>query len=63
MFAPPAQGDGVHLTVQQQNQDSSIDHALARRGETVALSWRREHVVRLARVDVQDSGDNAEESA
>ena len=56
-------GDGVHLTVQQQNQDSSIDHALARRGETVALSWRREHVVRLARVDVQDSGDNAEESA
>ena len=40
-------GDGVHLTVQQQNEESSIDHALARRGERVVLTWRREHVVRL----------------
>jgi putative spermidine/putrescine transport system ATP-binding protein len=40
-------GDGVHLTVLQQNRESSVDHALARRGETVRLTWRREHVVRL----------------
>jgi len=54
-------GDGVHLTVQQQNRESSIDHALARRGETVVLGWAREHVVRLDRASVRVSGDNAEE--
>jgi putative spermidine/putrescine transport system ATP-binding protein len=54
-------GDGVRLTVQQQNQQSSIDHALARRGETVVLTWRREHLVRLGRAAEQDSGDKEEE--
>jgi putative spermidine/putrescine transport system ATP-binding protein len=58
-------GDGVHLTVQQQNEESSIDHALARRGERVVLTWRREHVVRLeggAEPRTRDgSGHNAEE--
>jgi putative spermidine/putrescine transport system ATP-binding protein len=57
-------GDGVHLTVQQQNEESSIDHALARRGERVVLTWRREHVVRLdgAGPPAGDgSGHNAEE--
>ncbi len=46
-------GDGVRITVLQQNLESSLDHALARRGETVQLSWRREHVVRLG-----DGGDS-----
>jgi putative spermidine/putrescine transport system ATP-binding protein len=40
-------GDGVRITVLQQNQESSLDHALSRRGEQVVLTWRREHVVRL----------------
>ncbi len=53
--------DGVRLTVQQQNRESSIDHALARRGEPVVLSWRREHIVRLGRADQDGSEDNAEE--
>jgi len=54
-------GDEVYLTVQQQNRESSIDFALARRGEPVVLGWKREHVVRLGRTPVQVSGDNAEE--
>ena len=54
-------GDGVHLTVQQQNRESSIDHALGRRGERVVLGWRRDHVVRLGGASEQVSGDNAEE--
>jgi putative spermidine/putrescine transport system ATP-binding protein len=57
-------GDGVHLTVQQQNEESSIDHALARRGERVVLTWRREHVVRLdggGPPTGDGSGHNAEE--
>jgi putative spermidine/putrescine transport system ATP-binding protein len=57
-------GDGVHLTVQQQNEESSIDHALSRRGERVVLTWRREHVVRLDGVEPptgDGSGHNAEE--
>jgi putative spermidine/putrescine transport system ATP-binding protein len=40
-------GDVVRITVLQQNQENSVDHVLARRGERVTLSWRREHVVRL----------------
>jgi putative spermidine/putrescine transport system ATP-binding protein len=40
-------GDGVRITVLQQNQETTVDHALARRGEDVVLTWRREHVVRL----------------
>jgi putative spermidine/putrescine transport system ATP-binding protein len=39
---------GPTLTVQQQNVDSSLDHALAHRGQHVRLSWPREHVVRLS---------------
>jgi putative spermidine/putrescine transport system ATP-binding protein len=38
---------GGHLTVLQQNLESSIDHALAYRGEEVILTWQREHVVTL----------------
>ncbi len=40
-------GNDVRLTVQQQNRESSLEHALARRGETVELEWSREHLVRL----------------
>ncbi len=47
-------GDGVRITVLQQNQETTVDHVLARRGETVVLTWRREHVVRLG--DQQDTG-------
>ena len=56
-----AKANGVHLTVQQQNRESSIDHALGRRGERVVLGWRRDHVVRLGGASEQVSGDNAEE--
>ncbi len=35
------------LSVMQQNRESSHDHALARRGEPVLLSWQRNHVVDL----------------
>ncbi len=38
---------GGHLTVLQQNLESSIDHALAQRGEDVVLTWQRTHVVTL----------------
>lgn len=47
-------GDGVRITVLQQNQETTVDHVLARRGETVVLTWRREHVLRLG--DQQDTG-------
>jgi putative spermidine/putrescine transport system ATP-binding protein len=47
-------GHGVRITVLQQNQETTVDHVLARRGETVVLTWRREHVVRLA--DPHDTG-------
>ncbi len=40
---PPAR-----LSVMQQNLESSLDHALARRGERVQLSWQRSHVVTLS---------------
>ncbi|NUS51185.1 MAG: ABC transporter ATP-binding protein, partial [Nocardioidaceae bacterium] len=35
------------LTVVQQNLESSLTHALARRGEPVTLTWQRDHVVPL----------------
>jgi len=38
---------GGHLTVLQQNLESSVDHALAYRGEDVHLTWQRAHVVTL----------------
>jgi putative spermidine/putrescine transport system ATP-binding protein len=38
---------GARLSVMQQNLESSLDHALARRGEKVRLSWDRQHVVHL----------------
>jgi putative spermidine/putrescine transport system ATP-binding protein len=38
---------GGHLTVLQQNLESSIDHALAYRGEDVLLTWQRANVVTL----------------
>ena len=40
---------GGQLTVLQQNLDSSLDHALANRGEPVLLTWQRSHVVALTR--------------
>jgi putative spermidine/putrescine transport system ATP-binding protein len=39
---------GGRLSVMQQNLESSLDHALARRGERVLLTWQRAHVVALA---------------
>jgi len=39
----------TRLSVMQQNLESSLDHALARRGEKVRLSWDRAHVVHLGR--------------
>ena len=51
-------GGGVHLTVQEQNQESSVDRALARRGESVLLTWRPEHVVRLGSAAVAQEGDH-----
>ena len=47
-------GGGVHLTVQEQNQESTADRALARRGESVLLTWRPEHVVRLGSASAQE---------
>ncbi|MEO5708387.1 MAG: ABC transporter ATP-binding protein [Nocardioidaceae bacterium] len=38
---------GGRLTVLQQNLESSLTHALGRRGEPVTLSWQRAHVVSL----------------
>jgi putative spermidine/putrescine transport system ATP-binding protein len=52
-------GDGVRITVLQQNQESFVDHALSRRGERVLLTWRREHVVRLG--NPHDQGETTEE--
>ncbi len=40
---------GGQLTVLQQNLESSIDHALAHRGQPVLLTWQRTHVVALTR--------------
>jgi putative spermidine/putrescine transport system ATP-binding protein len=40
---------GGRLTVLQQNLESSIDHALAHRGQPVLLTWQRTHVVALTR--------------
>jgi putative spermidine/putrescine transport system ATP-binding protein len=39
--------DAVRLTAMQQNSESSLDHALSRRGERVTLSWQRAHMVDL----------------
>ena len=39
---------GATLTVAHQNTDRSIDAALERRQQRVALSWRRDHLVSLA---------------
>lgn len=39
---------GATLTVAHQNTDRSIDAALERRQQRVALSWRRDHLVALA---------------
>jgi putative spermidine/putrescine transport system ATP-binding protein len=40
---------GPTLTVSHQNADRSIDAALERRQQRVALSWRRDHLVALGR--------------
>lgn len=53
-------GEGVHLTVQEQNQRSSVDHALARRGETVLLSFLPEHVVSLGSAGSAQERDQQE---
>jgi putative spermidine/putrescine transport system ATP-binding protein len=57
---------GSRLTVLQQNRESSIDHALAHRGEDVILSWQRGHVVTLGGPEeaTKASGDpSTEENA
>jgi len=38
---------GGRLTVLQQNLESSLTHALERRGAPVTLSWQRTHIVAL----------------
>jgi putative spermidine/putrescine transport system ATP-binding protein len=38
----------ARLSVMQQNLESSLDHALARREQRVLLSWQRAHLVDLA---------------
>jgi putative spermidine/putrescine transport system ATP-binding protein len=53
-------GDGVRITVLQQNRETTVDQVLAHRGETVVLTWRREHVVRLG--DQQDPDPGEQES-
>jgi putative spermidine/putrescine transport system ATP-binding protein len=37
----------TRLSVMQQNLESSLDHALGRRGQRVLLTWQRAHVVAL----------------
>lgn len=49
---------GTRLTVMQQNLESSLDHALSRRGEAVALTWQRAHVVSLARSASVEGADS-----
>ena len=44
----------ARLTVMQQNLASSLDHALARRGQRVLLSWQRDHLVDLGPVHPGD---------
>jgi putative spermidine/putrescine transport system ATP-binding protein len=39
---------GARLTVAHQNSEGTIDAALERRQQRVALSWRRDHLVALA---------------
>jgi putative spermidine/putrescine transport system ATP-binding protein len=46
--APAGAPVGARLSVMQQNLESSLDHALARREQRVLLSWRRAHLVDLA---------------
>jgi putative spermidine/putrescine transport system ATP-binding protein len=45
---------GTTLTVLQQNLEGSLDHVLARRGEHVVLTWRRDHVVALATATIEE---------
>ena len=54
---------GGRLSVMQQNLESSLDHALARRGERVLLSWQRAHVVPLATAHPGDEGSKEPEPA
>jgi len=56
---------GGHLTVLQQNLESSIDHALAYPGEEVLLTWQRAHVVTLGGLSSQEAtgGTSTEESS
>jgi putative spermidine/putrescine transport system ATP-binding protein len=46
---------GATLTVSHQNSDVSIDAALERRQQRVALSWRRDHLVALATAEKEES--------
>ncbi|HEX5088662.1 MAG TPA: ABC transporter ATP-binding protein [Nocardioides sp.] len=53
---------GATLTVSHQNSDVSIDAALERRQQRVALSWRRDHLVALAAPDKAGPPPDEEES-
>ena len=46
---------GATLTVLQQNLESSLDHALARRGVDVALTWQRDQVVALRTATTEEN--------
>jgi putative spermidine/putrescine transport system ATP-binding protein len=54
---------GGQLTVLQQNLESSVDRALAHRGEDVILTWQRANVVTLGgpQPEVQTPGDTPTE--
>ncbi|HSE55479.1 MAG TPA: ABC transporter ATP-binding protein [Nocardioidaceae bacterium] len=53
---------GGRLIVLQQNLESSIDHALAHRGEDVLLTWQRTHVVDLTRSGVEETNQRGNTS-
>jgi putative spermidine/putrescine transport system ATP-binding protein len=53
---------GATLTVSHQNSDVSIDAALERRQQRVALSWRPDHLVELATPDPAVPPPEEEES-
>jgi putative spermidine/putrescine transport system ATP-binding protein len=53
---------GASLTVSHQNSDVSIDAALERRQQRVALSWRPDHLVELATPDPAEPPPEEEES-
>ncbi len=56
--AEPGGSEQPRLSVMQQNLENSLDHALARRGERVLLSWQRAHLVDLGSADPAVEADS-----